>query len=407
MKKSTSHIVIFFLIASSFSGFSQTRKELETQRKRIRLDIKRVNKLLVTQQKKEQNALEELKDINLKIDVRNKFIGTVNLESILLGKEVDKKEKEIDKLSKNLEVLKKDYADMIYRSYKSKSLQSRMMFLLSSKNFYQAYKRVQYMQQYASYRKRQGEEIVIQTDILEKIKDSLQVQKLQKDSLIQQEQEQKKLIEDDKKEQLKLITYIKKREKRYKRELQTKIKEEKVIAQKIDKLIKEAIARANRKAKSTSVKAKKDEFILSPEAKALAAKFELNKGKLPWPVKESIITRRFGVQPHPTLSGITINSTGIHFTTSKGSMAESIFDGEVLGIQKTSGGKKNVLIQHGNYISTYKNLENSFVKVGDKVTTGQGIGKIFTNKVTQKTTLVFVLFKNTKRLNPQSWLLRR
>ncbi len=101
MKKSTLHIVIFFLIASSFSGFSQTRKELETQRKRIRLDIKRVNKLLVTQQKKEQNALEELKDINLKIDVRNKFIGTVNLESILLGKEVDKKEKEIDKLSKN------------------------------------------------------------------------------------------------------------------------------------------------------------------------------------------------------------------------------------------------------------------------------------------------------------------
>lgn len=407
MQRRALHIVIYLILFCSLQGFSQTRKELENQRKRIQLDIKRVNKLLVSQQKKEKNALESLKDINLKIDVRNKFINTINLESVLLAREVGKKEREIDALSKKLAILKKDYADMIYRSYKSKSLQSRLMFLLSSQNFYQAYKRVQYMQQYASFRKKQGEEIVEQTTILEQIKDSLSFQKAQKDTLILQEKEQKELIEKDKKEQLKLITYIKQREKRYKKELQEKINEEKIIAQKIDKLIKEAIARANKKSKSTSTTASKNEFILSPEAKALAEKFELNKGKLPWPVKESIITRRFGVQPHPTLSGITINSTGIHFTTSEGSVAESIFDGEVLGIQKSSGGRKNVLIQHGNYISTYKNLENSLVKTGDKVVTGQAIGKIFTNKVTKKTTLVFVLFKNTKRLNPSQWLLQR
>ncbi len=407
MARSFGHIAFLFFLFSSFSLFSQTRKELETQRKQIQLDIKRVNKLLVTQKRKEKNALEDLKDINLKINVRNNFINTINLEATLLSKEIKKKDGQVDKLSKNLEVLKKDYADMIYKSYKSRSLQSRTMFLLSAQNFYQAYKRLQYMQQYASFRKKQGEEIVLQTDVLQKVKDSLVAQKSLKDSLILQEEQQKQLIENDKKEQEQLIGYIKKRERRYKRDLQKKIKEEKLIASKIDKLIKEAIARANRKAAKKSTGSKKDEFILSPEAKALASKFEMNKGKLPWPVKESIITRKFGVQPHPTLSGITINSTGLHFTTSKGSMAESIFDGEVLAIQKSTGGRKNVLVQHGNYISTYKNLESTSLKTGDKVVTGQKIGKIFTNKVTQKTTLVFVLFKNTKRLNPSQWILRR
>jgi septal ring factor EnvC (AmiA/AmiB activator) len=113
------------------------------------------------------------------------------------------------------------------------------------------------------------------------------------------------------------------------------------------------------------------------------------------------------LQKHPTIGGITINSTGLHFTTSKGAYAESIFNGTVLGIQLSSEGRKNVLVQHGNYITAYNNLKNTLVKVGDKVTNSQKIGQIFTDKVSGKTTLIFVLFKNTKRLDPSSWILKR
>ena len=66
-----------------------------------------------------------------------------------------------------------------------------------------------------------------------------------------------------------------------------------------------------------------------------------------------------------------------------------------------------VLVQHGNYITAYNNLENSLVKMGDKVTIGQELGKVYTDKVTGKTTLIFLLFKNTTRLNPASWMLKR
>ncbi|MEE9406798.1 MAG: peptidoglycan DD-metalloendopeptidase family protein [Polaribacter sp.] len=411
MIKSRFYIVIILLFFSCFSVVSQTRKQLELQRKQLKKEIQQVNKLLFKEKKKEQNALDDLKDINKKIDIRNKLISTINLEASLLSKEIKKNKKKQVVLNKKLTDLKTDYADMILKSYKSKSQQSRTMFLLSSQNFYQAYKRLEYMKQYTSFRKKQGEEIVVQTDLVQKLNDSLLYKKREKDTLILSEKDEKLIIESDRKNQEKLLSTIKKKESRYKRDLKKKISEERKVASKIDKIIRDAIAKANRKARARlKIKpksTKKNEFILSPEAKALAAKFELNKGKLPWPVKEGLVVRKFGKQRHPTFPGITVNGTGLHIVTSKAINAQAIFNGVVLNVLVNSGGRKNVLIQHGNYISSYNNLEKSFVKKGEQVKTGQKIGAIFTDKISGKTKLIFVLFKNTTRLNPSSWILKR
>ena len=407
MKKIFLNIFIFTFSFLSVSINAQTKAELEQQRIKYKKEINQLNKLLFSEQKKEKNALEELRDLNQKIELRNKLLVTIESETKLLSRKINANASKLKKLNTNLASLKEDYAEMIYKSYKSKSQQSRLMFLLSSQNFYQAYKRMEYMKQYTKFRKKQGESIVMQTKVIESVIDSLNIQKIEKDTLLVFEKNQKTEIENDKKNQENLISTIKKRENKYKRDLRNKIKEDKLIAARIDKLIKEEIARANRKIKNKPKTVKRNEFILSPEAKVLAANFESNKGKLPWPIEQGLITRRFGVQPHPTFPGITINSTGLHFVTAKESDAEAIFDGEVLNILVGSGGIKNVMVRHGNYISSYNNIESSYVKKGDKIITGQKIGKIFTDKVSGKTKLVFSLFKNTKRLNPSSWILKR
>jgi septal ring factor EnvC (AmiA/AmiB activator) len=225
------------------------------------------------------------------------------------------------------------------------------------------------------------------------------------------EKDQKEKIELDKRNKEQLISTIKRKERKYKKEIQNKIKAERKVARKIDKIIRDEIEKANRialaKLKNERKVTTKNEFVLSPEAKALAAKFESNKGKLPWPLDQGLITRRFGKQPHPTFPGITINSTGLHMVTQKGKSAAAIFKGKILNILVTSGGRKNILIQHGNYITSYNNLEKLYVKKGDNVTTGEKIGQIFTDKVSGKTTLIFALYKNTTKLNPASWILKR
>ena len=411
MIKTPFYIAFFLVFFSCLSSFSQTKRELEQQRKKLKKEISQVNTLLFNAQRKEKNVLEDLKDLTQKIAVRFALIEIINAETTLLATAIVKNKKEIEKLEKELAILKADYAGMIFKSYKSKSQQSRLMFVLSSQNFQQAYKRLEYMKQYTSFRKKQGEAIGVQTDIVRKMNDSLFFQKQLKDTLMLSEQDQKEKIELDKKDKERLVAAIKKKESKYRKEIENKIQAEKRLAEKIDKIIREEIAKANRlareKLKNSGKNINKNEFVLSPEARALAAKFELNKGKLPWPIEEGLITRRFGQQPHPTFPGITINSTGLHMVTRRGKSAAAIFDGNILNILVTSEGRKNVLIQHGNYISSYNNLDKLYVRKGDVVKTGEKIGQIFTDKVSGKTTLIFVLYKNTTKLNPSSWILKR
>ena len=395
--------IFFFLLTVSVVAQNKSRKQLELERSRIKKEIKMVNKLLFETQKKEKNILEELKDLNQKITIREQLITTINLELKSLSDDIFAYEQQIEKQTQKLNLMKEDYASMIYKSYKSKSQQSRTLFLFSSESFYQAYKRLKYMNQYASFRKKQGEEVFHLKNKLLNLKDSLAYQKELKDTLLSSEEEQKLKILDEKQDQQTLISQIKKKEKKYKKELRQKQEKEKKLSEQIDKIIKEAIAKSN-----AAKGAKKSKgFALTPEAKALAATFEQNKGKLPWPVETGLIVRRFGKQPHPVYPGNYINSTGIHIATKKGTIARAIFNGEVLAIQTQSEGKKSILLRHGNYISVYNNLESVFVRVNEKITTGQSLGKIFTDRITGKTKLIFVLSKNTTRLNPVLWISKK
>ncbi|TYP99874.1 septal ring factor EnvC (AmiA/AmiB activator) [Tenacibaculum adriaticum] len=400
MRNKLFYISFLFFFASVTISFGQSRRQLEKKRKKLNKEIEKVNTLLFKTSKEKSNALDDLKDINQKITVRERLIETIELETKEISKEIKENEKKLDKYNLELTNLKADYADMVFKSYKSKSQQSKTMFLLSSKSFYQAYKRIKYMEQYKDYRKKQGEEIVAKTKLIEKFNDSLFQKKKAKELLIIEEEKQKNHIEGDKKDQEQIVSKIKKQETKYKNQLQQKIKEEKIVANKLDKVIREAIAKANKAKKG---KAKKNELLLNAEEKSLKANFEQNKGKLPWPVN-GLVTRKFGVQPHPTFKGININSTGLHIRGKKGDNAKSVFNGKVLAIQLLSKGRKAVLVQHGSYITAYNNLKDIYVNKGDGIKTGDTLGKIFTDKVTGKTDLVFVLFKNTERLDPSDWI---
>lgn len=401
MKKTVFYILFLSATLVSFSSFGQERKTLEKKHEKLKNEIKQINTLLFKAKKQKGNALDDLKDLSQKINTRERLIKVIELETKKLSKEIELNEKQLETYNEQLKKLKKEYSDMVVKTHKSKSQQSKTMFLLSSKSFYQAYKRLKYMQQYNDYRKKQGEDIIVKSDEIKKINTALVQKKKSKELLISDEKSQKEEIESDKKSQENLVTKIKKEEEKYKRDLQRKIKEEKRITARIDKLIRNAIAKANKGKKTT--KKVSTGFVLNATEKKLLASFEQNKGRLPWPVK-GIITRKYGIQPHPTFSGININSPGLHIVTKAGTNAKSIFNGKVLALQSQSGGKKSVLIQHGNYISAYNNLEKVYVKKGDVIKTGDSVGKVFTDKVSGKTKLLFVLFKNTVKLNPSKWI---
>lgn len=390
---------ILILVLISLSSNAQTRKQLENKRIELQKEIKETQTLLFKSKKEAEALLSELDDINKIINVRSNLIKTINQEAEKLSQEIKKNEKELAALEKKLDVLKKDYAEMVVKSYKSRNKQSRLMFLLSADSFLQAYKRLQYLKQYTTYRKLQGEEIKATTVNLLALTDSLRIKEDEKQLLIALNLREQDSVQKEKFSQEMLVTKVKLKEKQYISQIKRIQEEDRKLDKKIQRLITEAIANSNKKGGNTT-----SGFNLTPEAKKLETTFIANKGKLPWPTEKGIIVRKYGTQPHPTLSGITIQSNGIQVATEQKAKARAVFNGKVLSIQLQPGRKKIVLVQHGNYISAYKNLDDVLVKKGENISTKQEIGTIHTDATTGKTILAFSLFKQTKIQNPEPWI---
>jgi len=390
-------------------SFSQSTKQqqLEEERQRLREEISEMKKLREDNKVKERSVLDEVETISSQISIRENLIKITNQHANLLAREININFKKIDLYRRELRMLKKDYARMIKKSYKSNSHQSRIMFLLSSSDFTQAYKRLQYIKQYNKHRKEQGERIEMNTMTLQKLNIDLSNQKEEKQALIAENRDEQEKLIGEKKEQKILMASIRKKQGVYTKQIKKKQEQASAIDKAIEKLIREAIAKANKKAgKKVSKKGSSTTFALTEETKMLADNFTSNKGKLPWPVGTGKVTKKFGRQPHPSLPNIEINSSGVEIETRKGEKARAIFEGEVIAIQKLKGASRLVQIRHGNYITTYYNIENITVKEGQKVDTKQAIGQVRVNPTTGRAIMKFLIYQNAKRLNPQSWIYR-
>jgi septal ring factor EnvC (AmiA/AmiB activator) len=388
-----------FLLLSVLGTAQDKKAALEAQKKRLQQEIVQINALIKESAKKRANVLTEVENVQLKMDRQDALIRLTNRQINRLNQDITLNLRNIEQLRQELEVLKKNYADMIVAARKNKSTQNRLMFVLSSESFWQAYKRLAYMKQYAAYRKQQGEQIAAKTKTLQQYNKDLVAQRKEKEALIRNNRIAQQELDSVRKKQNSLILQLKKRERSFAAQIKKKQKQQEAIDKEIDRLIREAIAASNKKAGT-----KTTTFVLTPEAKALAASFASNKGRLPWPVAKGIVTQKFGTQRHPVVRTTTIKSNGVTLSVPQGAEARSVFEGKVLNIVQFKGSNPIVLIQHGNYITSYKNLSTVFVKKGDRVSAKQSIGKIFTNKDTNKTALQFSLFQNTTPQNPALWL---
>ncbi|TAF73665.1 MAG: peptidase M23 [Flavobacterium sp.] len=397
--------ILFLCLTSLVWGQESQQEKLEQRKAQILQEIRENESQLQSVKKKEKSAVTVVMLQANKIKLQEKLIKTTEKQAKVLGNDMYINQVKINKLKKELEVLKEDYARMIVKSYKSRSEESRAMFLLSSENFLQAYKRAQYMKQYSSFRKMQGEEIKSKSLELQDYNGRLAIQKKEKQKIIAEREKERLALEKQKKEQLRLVKAIKKDKNKIMAAIRKKQSETKAIDRQIDRLIREAIAEANRKAAKdgTASGGSSSRIALTAEAKVLADNFRANKGKLPWPVEKGFVSLGYGKQPHPVYPTLVINNSGVEITTDTGAYARSVFAGEVTNIMVLSPVNKAVMIQHGDCFTVYQNLSSVSVSKGDKVGIKQNLGKIRTNSE-GKTVLKFTISQNATYNNPASWL---
>tara|TARA_R110000772_G_scaffold147996_1_gene258418 strand:+ start:1243 stop:2478 length:1236 start_codon:yes stop_codon:yes gene_type:complete len=408
MNKVRKYIFLALCCLTISASLAQPGKQMELENMRLTIinEIKQINALLFKTSGQKKSVLTEVEDISQRISARENLIKVTNRQANLLTRNINDNLQKIEQLRDELKELKDDYAAMIIKSYKSKSQQSRIMFLFSSENFLQAYKRLQYMKQYARQRKKQGESIKEKTTLLQQLNIDLIDQKKKKEVLITENEGEKKELQQEKKDQEVLVASLRKDEGKFSSQIKKKQKQSAAIEKQIEDLIREAIAKSNREAaKKTSTKVSKaTTFALTPEAKVLAANFTNNKGKLIWPVQKGVVTQSFGSHRHPQFPNVTTNNNGVDITTEANAEARAIFAGEVNQIQQIKGANQAIFIRHGDYITIYRNLATVLVKKGDKVTAKQSIGTIYKNPINGKTVLKFYIYKNAKKMNPADWV---
>lgn len=407
-KSATAILLILLLNLFAFTRVAaqDSKARLEQQKAKIEEEIQYTNKLLDQTKKSKQLTLNELVLIKKQISKREELIGSISNEIRALDKQIGQTNDTIQELNETIVRLKEEYARMIFNAQKNKSSYSRLMFIFSARDFNQAYQRTKYFQQYSSYRQNQVRVIKQNQEELNKKIALLEKQKKENVSLKRMEESEKQKLAKQKSQQDEAIKNLSKQEK----ELLKKIRENEKAAKRLQKAIEDLIAEEIRKAGEAAKKAgtkpsPENKFALTPAEMKLSSNFAGNRGKLPWPTERGVIAATYGEHPHPVLKGIKTKNNGIDIATEKGHTARSVFDGEVTSTMTLPNYNNVVIIRHGEYLTVYSNLDELFVKKGDKIKTKQKLGVIYTDN-TGKTRMHFELWHGKTLQNPELWIMK-
>jgi len=415
MLRLNNFLLFFFGCLLSFSSFSQTKDELKKQKTELEKEISYTTELLSKTKKNKTKSLNYLKVLESQIKSKEQLLITLHIEITLINKQIKKTERSIIDTeesilnkAENLQNLKDEYAKMIYAAFKQKGSRNDLMFIISSDDFNQAYKRIIYLKQYTTFRKNQSqkiiesqEELTIKKEKLAQQKDRLIEESATKSYLVSSKKDELESVNSTKDEKEQLVKKLSKSERLFKKKLQDKQKKSKELDDKLRKIIEEEIRKSREEAKK---KNGDDSFGLTPEALALSSEFNNNKGMLPWPLEKGIIVERYGKQKHAVFAGVETFNNGIDIATDKNSVVRVVFDGSISRIFFIKGEGKAILVNHGEYFTVYSGLKDVVVKVGDKVLSKEKLGVVLTQEVENKTELHFEIWKGYDKNDPSKWL---
>ena len=386
---------IFLLIQSVC--FAQSISDLQKKKQDAAKEIEYTTRLLNETQKSENTSLGKLRLLNSKISHRNTILSSISNKVRIYEGFVADNTLAIEMLENDIKGLKTEYAEMIKLAYKNKNTGDELLFLLSAETFNQAYRRLLYFRRYTEFRQKQAEIIeAVQTVLNENVK-KLEQQKAVKQGLIGRTESEKQQLSQEKGQQNSELKNLQSQ----KRNLQKKLNQQRKVEQQLEREIQKIIEEEARKNQAKGGSG----FALTPEQKLIGNNFEQNKKRLPWPVERGVIVEHFGVHRHPVLTNVQVQNNGVNIATETGAKVRAIFNGEVSRVFGISGGNTAVIIRHGKYLSVYSNLREVVIKKGDKVSTKQSIGTVYTDyNEGNKSVLKFQIWKESTKLNPELWI---
>lgn len=421
MRNVSKGILILFCLVGFAVKAQTTSEKLKKEQQRLESNIANTKLLLEKAQSSTQASFNELKLINNQINYREELLR--NYDNQIRGAElkIQERQAQIELLSARVSKLKEQYRQLLVYAYKHRNKYGKMMFVFSSKTYYEALKRAKYLEKIQELLKKQFLVIEQHQKLIAEEIAAIQKEKDYKATVIEQKRKERDEIEIDKVKKAELYEEFKQQEASLIAKLRDEERQRADLKAKIDAAIKREIAEAEARRKKAEEEARKkaaasgtpvaETKVVLPETKEVAAlskSFEGNRGKLPWPVEKGTVVEGFGKNPHPTLANVYTNNNGIDISAPKNAQVRAVFEGEVTSILNIPGAGKVVILKHGNYRTVYSNLQNVFVETGAKVSTKQVIGSLVTKEGQSISTAHFEIHQVSgsvvSSLNPSLWI---
>lgn len=391
---------------------AQSKKEKE-RLARYDKDIKEIRSHIKSLEKSGSSAMDKLQLINTEIGMHNGVIAETVRQLDSLSGERRQLNRRLDSLSLRLDTLKTSFTTLVRSAYKIRGTKHWYLYVFSGDSFMQGVRRARYMRSLA-------ENLDTQARALRETRAEARADSVRLDSLLTERERlyslqlsERKDMEKSRKDAQNLVNSIKQDQDAYRKRLEAKIREREALKKEIDAAIAEAAKAAGKteknKAVASSGKKASGKATGSTEIDAsLAGKFNApgNKGKLPWPARGYVV-EHFGENVDPVFH-TRIHSSGITLSVQPSAEVKAIYEGVVTSAVKSKS-KFNyiVIIQHGgNYRTIYCYLDDLKVKAGDKVKTGQVIGRAL---VSGGTSQIFFEIRNAADtpVDPREWLQRK
>ena len=408
-------------------------RQLEQQRKEALADIEETNKLLQETAQTAKTSLNRLNLLSKQILSRKKVIGFLNQELDEIEKDILNIQGQLRSLKRELGDKQTNYGKSMRGLYKRHSSQDKLLFILSAESFSQSMRRMRYLREYADWQKRQANDIMEKQAEISSKQAEMEKTRAEKRTLLGTRQEESKKLESEEASQKEEVQLLNKKQKDLRADLKKKHRQAEALNRQIEKQIAEEIARAEAEAKAArerrareqvteedkTVPESKNEpireervadtkggYAMTKAEKQLSDHFANNRGRLPYPVAgRHAVVATFGEQQHQELKYVRTSNSGIDIQTSPGADARAVFNGEVTRVFVVPGYNNSVIVRHGNYLTVYSNLSQVYVKAGDRVSTRQAIGRIYSDPEDGNSTILhFQLWKEKTKLDPQPWL---
>lgn len=408
MKRLSLLILLCFMFSALFAQNNRKMSDLKKKREEALEKVEKASKQLNKTRESSKNSIYKLNLISDKIKVREQVLTSLDSELKKLDNEINDVKSDYVDLSRDLSVKKEQYAKSLRLLSHRNKAEDKLMFILSAKDMNQMSRRMRYLSEYSLYQKIQAKEITRkQSELNEKWMELEQAYNDKKVVRNKQAQEKSEL-DKEKEQESELIKSLKGQEKK----LSAEVSRQRKLADKLDRqiqalIIEEARKASEQAAKDRSRKAEtKGGYAMTKKERQLSGDFSKNRGLLPFPVSEGgTIVVHFGEQKYQNLKYVQNDSKGIDIKTRPGASAVAVFDGVVSKVFSLPGFNNSIIIRHGNYLSVYANLVTINVTAGQRVKTGQHLGKIFVDSDQGNLTVMhFQLWKDTQRLNPEIWL---